>query len=105
MNVATFPPPSLPAQLAELKRERQMRDRVYPHMIASRKIDVEKAAHNNRGLDGAIKTIETLVIAMGQPSRRELVDLLREALPLISLAGDGVDIRRKIHDALDRVRT
>lgn len=100
MNVATFPAPSLPAQLAELKRERQMRDSVYPHMIASRKLDRDKAEHNNRGLDGAIQTIETLVRAMGQPGRGELIDLLRRAMPLLA---EGDEVRQQIADALERV--
>ena len=100
MNVATFPPPSLAAQLAELKRERRMRDQVYPHLIANRKLDRDKAEHNNRGLDGAIATLETLVRAMGQPSRRELVDLLRSVVPLLV---DDCTEHRKIVEALARI--
>lgn len=77
-DIATFGPASLAAQLAELQRERAMRHKVYPHMIASGKLDRDKADHNNRGLDGAIKTLETLIAASGQPGRRELVDALRK---------------------------
>lgn len=33
---ATFPPPSLAAQVAELKREKAMRARVYPYCMTIR---------------------------------------------------------------------
>ena len=79
MSVATFGPPSLQAQLAELKRERGMRERVYPHLVASRKLTETQAAHQNRGLDGAIATLSRLVSAelRGEPGRKELVETLR----------------------------
>lgn len=80
MSVASFPPPSLALQLAELRRERQMRVRVYPHLIASRKLTERDAAYHNNALDGAIATLERLVEAQqrGEPGRGELVQALRD---------------------------
>lgn len=80
MNVATFRPASLQAQLAELKREKTMRARVYPHMVASGKLDRNVADYQMRGLDGAIATIESAVVAQlrGEPTRRELIEALRQ---------------------------
>ncbi len=80
MSIATFPAPSLQAQLNELRRERGMRDRVYPHWIATGKIKQTIADHSNLGLDGAIKTLETLVAAEGQPGRKELTAGFRELM-------------------------
>lgn len=62
MSIAVFPEPSLPAQLAELKRERQMRARVYPHLVSSRKMTQHAADYQNQCLDAAIKTVERLVM-------------------------------------------
>ena len=62
MNVAEFPVPSLPAQLAELKRERQMRSRVYPNLVLNRKLTQHAADYQNKCLDEAIRTIERLVL-------------------------------------------
>jgi len=61
-SIATFPEPSLPAQLAELKRERKMRARVYPHLVSSRKLTQKAADYQNQCLDAAIATIERLVV-------------------------------------------
>jgi hypothetical protein len=74
--VATFPPPSLGAQLAELKREKAMRARVYPHWIATKKMTQDKADHNNRGLDGAIASLEALALAHDDSSA---ADILKDA--------------------------
>lgn len=80
MNVATFGPASLPAQLAELKRERADRtDRRDEMDLAAKRATAHEIAHRNNALDGAIKTLETLVSATGQPGRRELIEVLREA--------------------------
>lgn len=62
VNVAKFPPASLAIQLAELKREKRMRDKVYPHWIATRKISQHEADYQNNALDAAIRTLERLVI-------------------------------------------
>lgn len=82
MSVASFPPASLTAQLAELRRERKMRGQVYPHLIASRKLTERQAAYQNAGLDGAIATLERLVDAQarGEPRRGELVQALRRVV-------------------------
>lgn len=77
--VAQFPPASLAAQLAELKREKKMRAGVYPHWIQTRKMTQAQADYQVGALDGAIATLDTLVRATGQPGRRELVAALREA--------------------------
>ena len=95
-GVMTFPPASLALQLAELKRERKMRTQVYPHLIASRKLTTEKAAYNNNGLDGAIATLERLVLAegRGEPGRKELIQALRNArqeLPVNSAWAADID--------------
>jgi hypothetical protein len=62
VNVATFPPASLAAQLAELKREKKMRGQVYPHWIASRKMTQHQADYQMNALNCAIATFERLVI-------------------------------------------
>ena len=82
MNVATFPPASLAAQLSELRRERKMRGQVYTHLIASRKLTERQAAYQNNALDGAIATLERLVDAQarGEPGRGELVEQMRRVV-------------------------
>ena len=86
MNIATFPAPSLVAQSAELKREKAMRARVYPHWIATGKIKREAAEYQNRALEAAIATIDA--VALGRPVagapvvdevRAELAEALRWA--------------------------
>jgi len=67
MTVACFAPPSLAAQLAELKRERTMRGRVYPHLVASGKLKRHAADYQNLALEAAIKTLERLVIEEARP--------------------------------------
>lgn len=74
MSIATFPPPSLAAQLAELKREKAMRARVYPHWISTGKIQKHTADYNNRGLDGAIATLEAILLA---PVTDTVADVLK----------------------------
>lgn len=78
MNVATFGPASLQAQLAELKRERTKRDSVYPVQVAKGRLSQHAADFQNRGLDAAIKTLERIVTAelRGEPGRKELVETL-----------------------------
>lgn len=102
MNIATFPPASLQAQLDELRRERGMRGRVYPHMVSSGKLKQAFADHCNRALDGAIATLDRLVDAQarGEPGRAELVGALREA---IRLADEGSAITDAIRDVLTKV--
>lgn len=60
-DVATFGRPSLQAQLYELRRERGMRNRVYPHWISTGKIKARDANYQNAALDAAIETISNLV--------------------------------------------
>jgi hypothetical protein len=107
MNVATFPPPSLAAQLDELRRERGMRKRVYPHLIESGKIKRVEADHQNRGLDGAIATLERLVDAQarGEPGRAEVLAALRESLLYLPTNGDGpgAQLAARITDMLAKV--
>lgn len=55
-----FPPPSLMCVIAELKRERSMREHVYPRLIDSGKITEETALYQNRCLDEAIELLEAL---------------------------------------------
>lgn len=61
MSVVTFPPPTLAAQIAELKRERAMRARVYPHWVATKKMTQAQADRQNQCLDAAIATLERAV--------------------------------------------
>jgi hypothetical protein len=55
-----LPKPSLAAQIAELKRERKMRERVYPFWITSKKIRQHDADYQMAALDAAIETLEAL---------------------------------------------
>jgi hypothetical protein len=99
----TFPPASLPQQLAELKREQKMRSGVYPHWIETRKIKPEVAAYQTNALAGAITTLETLVRATGQPGRRELIEALRRARErFVTVHGDH-DGRAELDELLARV--
>lgn len=85
MSVATFPPPSPQAQLEELRRELGMRNRVYPHLVSTGKLKSSDADYRNRGLVGAIATLEKIAAAQGrgEPGRKELIEALREALPFV----------------------
>ena len=81
MNVATFPPASLPAQLAELRRESADRTGSRDEMdLAAKRATRVEIAHRNNALDGAIATLQRLVDAQarGEPGRGELVDALRK---------------------------
>ncbi len=53
-------PPTLFAQIAELQRERHVRDNVYPRLVALRKLSAPKADYQNRCLDAAIRTLQGL---------------------------------------------
>lgn len=59
-TVGKFPPPSLMAVIAELKRERDMRTRVYPRLIDSERLTEEKALYQQRCLEEAIDLLEGL---------------------------------------------
>jgi hypothetical protein len=61
--VASFPEPSIGAQLAELKREKKMRERVYPHWVSNRKISQKSADYQMLCLDAAIRTLERVAVA------------------------------------------
>ncbi len=81
MNVSTFPPPSLAAQFAELKREKAMRARVYPHWVASGKIKKQTA-------DYQMATLEALALGkpvpgMPAPSLDEVAERLEVTLPKV----------------------
>lgn len=57
---ARFPAPSLQAQLAELKREKAMRAKVYPFWVQTKKLRQADADYRNGALDAAIATLERL---------------------------------------------
>lgn len=59
-TVGRFPPPSLPVVIAELKRERSMRERVYPRLIDNGTLPEEKALFQQRCLEEAIDRLEEL---------------------------------------------
>lgn len=61
--VGRFPPPSIMAQLAELRREASMRDHVYPRLIDQGTLSEEKGLFQQRCLDGAIELLERLQAA------------------------------------------
>ncbi len=58
--VGKFPPPSLMCVIAELKRERSMREHVYPRLIDNGVLSEEKALYQMRCLEEAIDQLETL---------------------------------------------
>lgn len=51
------PLPTLREQISELKRERYMRDRLYPSWVASGKLVQGEAFRRNAALDAAIATL------------------------------------------------
>jgi hypothetical protein len=55
-----LPKPDIAKQIAELKRERKMRERVYPFWITSKKIRQHDADYQMAALDAAIETLEGL---------------------------------------------
>jgi hypothetical protein len=104
-GVATFPPASLTAQLDELRRERKERDRRYPMDVARRVLHDRNAQLQNRGLDGAIATLQRLVDAQkrGEPGRAELYSALREALLYVPDDGASAALHGRITDMLGKV--
>jgi hypothetical protein len=104
-GVVTFPPPSLQAQLDELRRERNERDRRYPLEVARRVLHDRNAQLQNRGLDGAIATLQRLVDAQkrGEPGRAELYGALREALLYVPDIGASAKLHARITDMLAKV--
>lgn len=99
-SVVHFGPPSLQAQLAELQRERKMRVRVYDYAVLRGKMTDEEARHHNRGLDGAIATLERLVREQSEPTRGDVVELLRLALDSVP---PGSPLHRRISESLRRI--
>jgi hypothetical protein len=51
---------SLSRQIAELRRERRMRDEAYPRLVASKKMKAEEADYLIESLEAAIDTLEWL---------------------------------------------
>lgn len=51
---------ALSRQIAELKAERVMRDRVFPRLVAKREMKQAAADYRNESLDAAIATLEWL---------------------------------------------
>ena len=51
---------SLDDQIAELRRERDMRDRVYPGLIGKGRLTPDQANKNNAAMDAAIRTLTWL---------------------------------------------
>jgi hypothetical protein len=50
----------LPTQITELKRERRMRDNVYPGMVATGRLVQSEAFRRNQALDAAIATLQRM---------------------------------------------
>ena len=108
MSVATFPPASLSGQLNELRRERKMRERVYPLLIAKRTLQERDALFQNNALDGAIATLARLEAARanGEPGRKELVEALRSAAEALRASSDAVEphaVAERIEALLEKV--
>ena len=89
-SAITFPPASLTAQLAELRREREMRVHAYPHFVENRRLTQAKADYQCNALDAAIKTLERLVAAeaRGEPGRAALIAALRDCQRKFDKAAD-----------------
>jgi Ser-tRNA(Ala) deacylase AlaX len=73
MSIATLPKPRLQLQIDELRRENLMRDRVYPHLIASRKLNENAAAYQKRNMAAAAETLEALRDAAPETTVAELL--------------------------------
>jgi len=97
-SAITFPPASLTAQLAELRREREMRVHAYPHFVENRRLTQAKADYQCNALDAAIKTLERLVAAeaRGEPGRKELIKGLRKARERLLIVHGDHDGRAEI---------
>jgi len=61
-TVRKFPAPSLMCVIAELKREKGMREHVYPRLIDIGKITEEQALYQQRCLSEAIELLEGLQV-------------------------------------------
>lgn len=57
---APGPLPTLREQITELRRERRMRDTVYPGMVATGRLVATEATRRNDALDAAIATLQRL---------------------------------------------
>jgi len=64
------PLPTLRDQVAELRRERKMRDQVYPHLINTGKLQGGEALRRNAALDAAIKTLDRLALDLDTERER-----------------------------------
>lgn len=58
MNYLMDLKPTLEQQIAEIKRERRMREFVYPKLIASKKLSQKAADWQQACLDAAIASLE-----------------------------------------------
>lgn len=105
-GIASFPPPSLARQLAELERERSERltARDVLDLAAKRSTRLE-VEHRNSALNGAITTLQRLVDAQkaGMPSRADVFKALREALLYIPDIGSSAELHARITDMLEKV--
>lgn len=59
----SVPLPTLREQITELKRERRMRDHVYPAMVSTGRLVQGEAFRRNAALDAAIATLTRLANA------------------------------------------
>ena len=62
-SLFTFPPPSLDQQIKEIEREIAMRERVYPHQVASGRLTKARAEHQTACM---VATLAVLRKATGQ---------------------------------------
>lgn len=65
--VRKFPAPSLMCVIAELKRERSMREHVYPRLIDIGKITEDQALYQQRCLAEAIELLEAMQAERNAP--------------------------------------
>lgn len=61
-------PISIQEQIAEVKRELSLRERVYPRLIANKKITEQIAERNTARLTAALRTLE--LVERSEPAHR-----------------------------------
>lgn len=108
MTVAAFPPASLSAQVAELKREHADRLARRDAMdLSSKRATATEVDHRNNALVGAIATLDRILEAQqrGEPTRSAMIEVLRDALNHLPLPSSmsGGELRARIADMLARL--
>lgn len=86
--------PHIPAdeQIAELERERRLRDRVYPRLIEAKKLKQATADRNNAALDAATRSLKWLRDNRGwiEAAFAEMLEADRKARAAVADAADDL---------------